>query len=105
DDAALLVLGDRPRAGVEHLLEAARSVVAHPGHDHAERVRAGRARDRAEEYVDRRAMARDERSVDDLGQVLRAAALDQHVLAARGDQGASRQDAVAIRRLLDLDLA
>ena len=86
-------------------LQAAGTVVAHAGHDDAQGVAAGKFGDRAKEHVHRGLVAVDERTVGDFHDVLRAAALEQHVSAPRGDQGAPWYHTVAVARLADFDLA
>ncbi len=88
-----------------HFGQPARAVVTHAGHDDAQRVAAGGLGDRAKEHVDGRFVTIDERAVDDFDDVLRAAAFEQHVPPARGDEGAAGDDALAILGFADIDLA
>ena len=60
--------------GAVHLQHPRRSVVAHPGEDHAHRIAAGILRHRAEQHVDRGAMAVDRRAVMQLYLIVGAAA-------------------------------
>ena len=101
DDAGRFVLRDRGGAGGVHFVEAGGAVVAHAGEDHADGVRAGGLRDRAEEDVDARLVAGDERAVVEVDAVLGAVAHDQHVPVAGRDQRAAVDDAVAFRGFLD----
>ena len=59
----------------------------------------------AEQHVDRRAVARHQRTVLDRDVIARAAALQQHVAVAGRDQRAAAQHGIAVGGLLDLHLA
>ena len=104
-DAARLVLCDRLRSGPAHLQQAIGAVVAHAGQEDAEGVRGRRPGGRPEQDVDRRAMARDERTILHRHRVAAAPALDHEVTPAGGDQGAAPHHGIAVLRLLDGDRA
>ena len=104
-DAGLLVLRDGRRAGLLHLQQALGAVVAHPGHDDPERIGARVLGGGAEQHVDRRAVARDQRAVPDGDVIARAAALQEHVAIARRDERAAGDYRIAVLGLLDVDLA
>src|SRR6185437_6293167 len=59
---------------------------------------------RAEQHVDRRAMAGDERPVLHRDVIAGAAALQQQMTVSRRNQRAARQYSVAVLRFFDLDL-
>ena len=103
--AAGLILGHAIGAGIAHLLQSARSVVAHSGHDDAEGILSGCLRDRAEQYVDRRFVAVDERAVADLDVVLGSAAFHHHVFPSRRDQCQAGSYTVPVLALAHFDLA
>src|SRR3989344_6625153 len=86
DHAGRLVLRDRVGAGVMHLLQSTRAVIAHAGHDNPYRVLSGAPRNRAKQHVHRRTVAIDEGTVDDFDAVFLAAPPEQHVAATRSDQ-------------------
>ena len=93
------VLRDRGGAGLLHLQHAARAVVAHAGHDDADRVAARVARGRAEQHVHRGPVAADQRPVAHLDVVARAAALQQHVAVARARSAPGRASPCRCPRL------
>src|SRR3990172_5369449 len=51
--AGLFILNQRMGTGIVHLLESARTVVAHAGEYHTECVRSDILRDRAKQYIHR----------------------------------------------------
>jgi len=60
---------------------------------------------RPEHDVHGRPVPVDQRAIDDLDEILRAAALEEHVASARSDQRAPGDDAVVVARLAHLDAA
>ena len=92
-------------AGFLHLDQALRPVVAHSGHEHADRARAGRLRGRPEEHVDARPVAGDERPVRQLDHVRVAAPAHEDVPVARGDQREAGPHAVAVGGFLHFHAA
>ena len=59
DDAGLLVLADRARAGLTHRKQPCRAILAHAGEDSADRVATHNLGHRLEQHVDRGAMTAD----------------------------------------------
>jgi hypothetical protein len=96
-------IGARP--GVVHFLHATRAIVAHAGHDHAQRIASGDLRHGAEQDIDRWLVPIHQGAVGDFDVVLGAAAPQHHVAATGGDQGAAGHDAVAVLCFAHFQLA
>ena len=95
-----LVLSDDEGAGLFHIRHAAGVVVAHSGEDDAQGVLYGIVGRRVKQHVYRGTMTTNQRSILDLHVVARTAALEQHVMIARCDQGESANDRVVSHGLL-----
>src|SRR5689334_5307676 len=76
------------------------AVVAHTCHDDADHVLSSVPRRRPEQNIDRGAVARNQRTVPDLGEVPRPAPLEKDVPIARRDQRLAANDRIAIGGLL-----
>ena len=88
-----------------HLQHPGRAVVAHAGHDDAHGVFSGIAGGRAEKHVHAGPVATHQRAVLDLDVVARAAAFEEHMTVARGNERLAAQDGVAVGGFLDGDAA
>ena len=92
-------------ARVFHLPHGHRAVIAHAREHDAKRVAPHHRRSGLEEHLDRGLVAIDRRAIVHHRHIVGATAGHMELGAARRDVGVARQNALAIHRLLDGDLA
>ena len=101
DDASRLVLRDGEGAGLRHFEHAARSVVAHAGHDDADGILACVAGSGTEQHIDRGAVPAHQRTILDFDVVAGAATLEKQVMVPGCNQRASADHSVIGLRFFD----
>src|SRR5262249_52744887 len=105
DHARLFALGDGESAGVPDLAQGVGAVVAHAGHQEADRAWAELLRYGAEEHIDGRAMSVDRRLVGERYDLALWHTAHAHVVTSWTDQHAARGQQVAVLSLFHLERA